>query len=549
MVANNPLIGKQVGNYRILAEIKSGSFGSVYQGKHIIFEDDPVVAIKLLHSFLRSPQEHTEFIKEAQVLKKLQHPHILHILDAGFQDGIPYLVTEYAAGGSLRDRLIKSSGKLLPLDEITNILSQIGHALHYAHERHIIHRDLKPENILFDQAGKALLADFGIAILLASTHTGLVGASGTPPYMAPEQFEGFASAKSDQYSLGCIAYELVTGHRLFSIPNPTLEAYWFHHAKVEPMPPTRFHPQLPRYIEQAIFTALAKDRSRRYSDVLALANALLKSSQQWRDEGDTHLETKRYEEALAAYEQTIRLDPNDFYAYFSKGLALGNLKRYEEALAAYKQTTRLNPNYAYAYFGKKLAFGNLKSYELDLIVYEQAIHLNPNDASTYYGKGNILRKLKHYEEALRTYNQAIRLDPNFASAYYGKGNIFNDLKRYEEALTAYEQVIRLDPTHAYAYYGIGDALHYLKYDEEALTAFDQSIRLDPNFALAYYGKGIALRDLKRYEEALTAFDQAIRFDPNDAKSYNGKGTTLNNMGKTKEAEQAFEKAINLAITV
>src|SRR5712691_10539678 len=98
MASDKPMIGKQVGNYRILAEISSGSFGSVYQGKHIIFEDDPMVAIKLLHTALRSQQEHSEFIKEAQVLRKLQHPYILRILDAGFQDGIPYLVTEYAAG-------------------------------------------------------------------------------------------------------------------------------------------------------------------------------------------------------------------------------------------------------------------------------------------------------------------------------------------------------------------------------------------------------------------------------------------------------------------
>jgi serine/threonine protein kinase/uncharacterized membrane protein len=278
MATNNPLIGKQVGNYRILAEINSGSFGSVYQGKHVIFDDDPMVAIKLLHTALHSPQEHAEFIKEAQVLKKLNHPHILRILDAGFQDGVPYLVTDYAAGGSLRNRLSASNGKPLPLDQATDILTQISQALHYAHERHIIHRDLKPENILFNQAGEALLADFGIAVLLASTRTGLVGFGGTPPYMAPEQFEGLASARSDQYSLGCIAYELVTGHRLFTIPNPGLEAYWFHHAQVEPTPPTRYNPQLPIYIEQAILTALTKNRAGRYNDILAFTVSLLNHS-------------------------------------------------------------------------------------------------------------------------------------------------------------------------------------------------------------------------------------------------------------------------------
>src|ERR1700730_17614127 len=138
MASENPLIGKQVGNYQILAEINSGSFGSVYQGRHVVFEDDPIVAIKLLHSTLHSQQERTEFIKEAQVLKKLQHPHILRILDAGFQDGTPYLVTEYASGGSLRDRLLRYNGQPLPLSEAIRILTQIGEALHYVHEQHIV---------------------------------------------------------------------------------------------------------------------------------------------------------------------------------------------------------------------------------------------------------------------------------------------------------------------------------------------------------------------------------------------------------------------------
>src|ERR1700730_3891435 len=311
MAANNPLIGKQIGNYRILAEINSGSFGSVYQGKHVIFEDDPIVAIKLLHTALRSQQEQTEFIREAKVLKKLNHPHILRILDAGFQDGVPYLVTEYAAGGSLRDYLNKTNGLPITLNKTINILTQIGQALDYTHQQHIIHRDLKPENILFNQEGEALLADFGIAILLASTRTGLFGVSGTPPYMAPEQFEGLASAKSVQYSLGCIAYELVTGQRLFTIPNATLEAYWYHHAKVEPTPPTRYQQQLPAHIEQAILTALAKDRAQRHRDVPTFSNALLKDSSEWIKEAFNHISAKRYEEALIALDQTVRLDPQD----------------------------------------------------------------------------------------------------------------------------------------------------------------------------------------------------------------------------------------------
>lgn len=95
MAGDSSYIGKHIGNYRIIAEINSGSCGSIYQGKHIIFEDEPIVAIKLLHAHLRSPQEREQFIQEARLLKKPKHPHILPIIDAGIQDGLPYANAYY----------------------------------------------------------------------------------------------------------------------------------------------------------------------------------------------------------------------------------------------------------------------------------------------------------------------------------------------------------------------------------------------------------------------------------------------------------------------
>ena len=283
MTTNDPWLGTQVGNYRIVELINSGTFGSVYKGKHLDFEHDPVVAIKLPRATFHTVEECNEFIQEAQLQRQLMHPHILPILDAGLQNGIPYLATMYAAGGSLRTRLGKSNGQPLPLDEALAILTQIGQALHYAHQfqQSVVHRDLKPENILFDVNGNVLLADFGIAVLLSSIRTRLVGSGGTPPYMAPEQFEGLASPKSDQYALGCIAYELLTGQKLFSIPNPSLEAWWYHHARVEPVPPRQYNPQLPASIEQIILTAISKDRANRHCDV----SAFILIRQEWESNG------------------------------------------------------------------------------------------------------------------------------------------------------------------------------------------------------------------------------------------------------------------------
>src|SRR5438067_2781555 len=163
MASENNYTDKQIGNYRVISKLASGAFGSVYLGKHAIFIKRPVVAIKLLHAYLDSQEERDRFLQEAEWLEMLQHQHILPIIDAGFHEGFPYMVTEYAPNGSLRDRLRRQSGKPLPEQEAISILSQIGEALHHAHEQHIIHRDLKPENILFNAKGVIVLADFGIA--------------------------------------------------------------------------------------------------------------------------------------------------------------------------------------------------------------------------------------------------------------------------------------------------------------------------------------------------------------------------------------------------
>ncbi len=356
MADEDSSIGKQIGNYRITAELGSGGFADVYQGQHIIFADKPAVAIKLLYARLKL-KEREQFIQEAQFLHRLQHPHILPVLDAGFQDGTPYIIMEYAAQGSLQDRLDRQPGKALPLAEAITIITNIGEALHYAHQQNIVHRDLKPDNILFNAKGEALLADFGLATILSSARTMQVGSAGTPAYMAPEMFDGRVSVKSDQYTLGCIAYELLTGRKPFDLEGVPIYAAQYQHAKVEPGAPSQYNRQIPPHIEQAILTAMAKDRNNRHADVRVFLTALQapqKSAQEWMKEGNALRDLKRYEEAIVAYEQAIRLDPNYALAYYNKGNALGDLKRYEEALAAYEQAIRLDPNNAVAYIAKVL---------------------------------------------------------------------------------------------------------------------------------------------------------------------------------------------------
>lgn len=264
-------IGRLIGNYRVITEIGAGGFGKVYRGEHI-YLTERAVAIKFLHTHLSSAEEREQFLQEAHFLEKLKHSHMLQVFDVGIDDGFPYLVTEYAPNGSLRSRIKHYAPKFLPVEEVIRILSQVGQPLYYAHQQQIIHRDLKPENILFNAKGEALLSDFGIATTLSTASVKAVGLIGTPLYMAPEQFQGIISKESDQYALGCITYELVTGQAPFNAPD--FFALGFRHLSATPVPPRQINPDLPEHVEQAILKALAKQRNERHADIRAFINAL-----------------------------------------------------------------------------------------------------------------------------------------------------------------------------------------------------------------------------------------------------------------------------------
>jgi len=562
-VDDSNYIGRQVGSYTIMSEVDSGSYGSVYRARHIIFQDRPPVAIKLLHAHLKSPREREQFIQEAQLLNKLHHPYILPIIDAGIgvQDGLPYIIMELASRGSLQDRLDQLRGRPMPLEEALTILTQIGQALQYAHLQNIVHRDLKPENILFNAKGEALLADFGIAAVLATAHTKDMGRGGTPAYMAPEQFEGKVSVKSDQYALGCIAYELVTGKKPFDVENVGLEAVWFQHAKVQPAAPSQLNPRVPTSVEQAILKAMAKDRTTRYSDVSVFitacattqpfeSNPPVRSAKELFDEGVSLLNSGRFDEALALYVRVTQLTPRDGSAFYNKGVALDGLKRYEEAIASYDRAIQLNPSHVSSHYNRGVALGSLKRHAESIAAYELTLRLDPTKVNAHYNKGVIYDELKRYEEAIASYDAALRCNPgathpSYTNAHYNKGIALSSLKRYEEAIACYDAALRIEPRKVSAYYSKGVALGHLRRYEEAIAAYEQALHLDPGRISAYTSKGGALYSLKRYKESLLAYEQAIARDPNNATAHDGCGWALNKLGRYEEAQAAFELATRL----
>jgi serine/threonine protein kinase len=206
--------------YRIESEIGSGGMATVFRARDI--KHDREVALKVLRPELAAVLGAERFLNEIAITARLDHPHILTLIDSGSAHGFLYYVLPFVRGESLRDRLRRD--RQLPLDDVISITKDIGAALEYAHRHGVIHRDVKPENILIHE-GEAVLADFGIALAVREaggerlTQSGL--SLGTPQYMSPEQAMGDRTldARSDEYSLAAVVYEMLVGEPPQTGPN------------------------------------------------------------------------------------------------------------------------------------------------------------------------------------------------------------------------------------------------------------------------------------------------------------------------------------------
>jgi eukaryotic-like serine/threonine-protein kinase len=266
-------LGAQVGNYRLMQMLGQGGFAQVYLGEHLHL--GTLAAVKLLHAPLASAEEAARFRQEARTIAALIHPHIVRVLDFGVSDGMPYLVLDFAPGSSLRRR--HPSGTPLPLATIAPYVQQAALGLQYAHDQKIIHRDIKPQNLLVGRKGELVLSDFGISVVAESTSRQQAqGFSGTVAYSAPEQMQEHPRPASDQYSLGVVVYEWLTGQLPFS---GAFQEVIAKHLFVAP-PPLRHHvASLSPEIEQVVLRALAKDPKERFASVAAFAYAFEQASQ------------------------------------------------------------------------------------------------------------------------------------------------------------------------------------------------------------------------------------------------------------------------------
>jgi serine/threonine protein kinase len=258
--------GQQLGNYRLTRLLGEGSFAYVYLGEHIYLSTP--AAIKVLHTHLVDDPDW--FRTEARTIARLVHPNIVRVLDFGVEDKTPFLVLDYAPGGTLRQR--HPEGSLLPLSVIISYVKQIAEALQYAHDEKLVHRDVKPENMLLGRRKEILLSDFGVALMVQTlSFQSMQDVAGTLPYMAPEQIQGHPRPTSDQYALGIIVYEWLTGKRPFSGSPAEIIS---KHLGVAPLPLRARMPTLAPAVEQVVMTVLEKEPDKRFGSVREFALAL-----------------------------------------------------------------------------------------------------------------------------------------------------------------------------------------------------------------------------------------------------------------------------------
>jgi len=308
-VAN--LVGQTLlGRYRIEEAIGRGGMAEVYKAWDTRRQYH--IAVKVMREDLAEDLEFLRrFKREAQALAHLAHANVVRFYSFEREGRLAFIVMDYVEGTTLRGCILDAEGAPLPPDEVASIVQQVCAALHYAHTENVLHRDVKPGNIMIQPDGRVLLSDFGIAKAAdAATMTTVM--PGTPAYMSPEQCRSEPlDVRTDVYSLGVVAYEMLTGRRPFvgdqapeTVTGGTRERTRWEQMHTAPLPLRQFNPALPREVEEVVLKALAKEREERWPTSLTFWRALEGSLEVEAHEEAVGLEIARPEARKAGAEAT-----------------------------------------------------------------------------------------------------------------------------------------------------------------------------------------------------------------------------------------------------
>jgi serine/threonine protein kinase/tetratricopeptide (TPR) repeat protein len=540
---------------------------------------DRLVALKVLHPDLAASLGPERFLREIKLAAKLNHPHILGLHDSGEADGFLYYVMPYIEGESLRERLDRV--QQFNIDEAIHHGRAIASALDYAHRHGIVHRDIKPENVMLYE-GEAMVMDFGIAKALSAagpetlTQTGMM--VGTPAYVSPEQAAGETNldGKSDQYSLACVIYEMLSGERPFSGATP--QAVMAKRFSEMPKPLRSIRSSVPESVEKAVTKAMATDAAGRYSTAAQFGQALASGSLV------TPTDTASLPQTVVSAAKSVAVlpftnmsaDPDN--EYFTDGMAeeIINALNKVQSLRVAARTSSFafkGKNEDVGEIGRKLKvstvlegsvrkMGNRLRITAQLVNVADGYHLwserydrEMEDVFAIQDDISqaIVKALKVIlSEGEKKQIEKVRAENVQAYDYYLRGRQYYQIHRksLEYARQMFNRAIETDPDYARAYAGVADScsLLYMYFDarefnlKQADIASAKALELEPDLAEAHVARGLAISLSKRFREAEAEFETAMRLDPKLFEASYWFGRALLAEGRFQEAAKMFERA-------
>jgi serine/threonine protein kinase/tetratricopeptide (TPR) repeat protein len=564
--------------YKLERELGRGGMATVYLAQDI--RHDRRVALKVLHPELSSALGPDRFLREIKLAARLNHPHIVPLFDSGEAGGFLFYVMPVVEGESLRDRLLRDGQ--IPTDEALQLVRGIASALDYAHRNNIVHRDIKPENVML-QEGEAMVMDFGIAkaVSVAAgdslTQTGMM--VGTPAYVSPEQAAGdtVVDGRSDQYSLACVLYEMLSGRKPFT---GTSAQAILSKRFTDPVPSIRsVFAAASEEVETALRKALAKDAAERFGTTMEFARALVAQHLSTPDGSPLVPGAAGGARSIAVLPfSNLSSDPEG--ESFADGMAeeIINALSKIKALKVSSRTSSFtfkNKNEDIREIGRKLQVGTVlegsvrksgkrlrltaqlvnavdnsqlwaERYDREL---EDVFAIQDEIASSIVAALRVVLT----EDEKRAIEQVPTANVEAYEAYLRGRQYFHQHRRksHEFARQMFERAIELDPGYALAHAGIADCCSFLyQYFDatpanlaRAESASRRAVELAPELAEAHASRGLALSLSSGFDEAEKEFKTAMRLDPKSFEAAYFYARACMAQGKSEEATKWYERAV------
>jgi tetratricopeptide (TPR) repeat protein len=531
-VVDTGLLEALSGRFRIAGELGRGGMGTVYLAHDTSLERD--VAIKVLNTFVSSALGAERFTREIRLTARLVHPNIVPLFDSGRVPGPLgegerlFYVMPHIDGQPLRARLLREGP--LAVSEVLRIMDDVAEALAYAHAMGSVHRDVKPENV-FWYRGRALLADFGVALWNQNqgdarvTQAGLI--VGSPVYLSPEQAEGsgLVDGRSDLYSLGCVAFELLAGSAPYAGESP-MALLAAHLVREVPSVRER-RPDAPVLLDALIGRLMAKDREDRPANAPALLEELRAI------EGGAGVITPAAPISLTRADRTIEE---------VAGLPPEAAELHRKARQLFSTTVQggaaARQKYGMARAYIERAMQQVPENPLLLATLADLVHVE--------GVRGVADMAESFAEALELRHRALALDDTIGSLHTGLG--VNLLYWDDEFDLAGEELRRgaeLSPDMAEARRFFGAWLKIAGRKEEALQEMRAAVRLAPTAAFMRVGEADVLMALGRYDEAVGPLRHALRLQPRYEAALERLEMSCHRAGRHEEALDARRALLGL----